>query len=110
VAWSLNPGLHWAETELVLVCALLWASMALGWVVTGGPERWILGVVAATALVGAGPLVEEPAVEFRRLQRTELSRVGEIDHTERINVLYDQHGTQHYADNGGIALSVVAPR
>jgi hypothetical protein len=28
------------------------------------------------------------------LGRTELSRVVEIDRTERINVLYDQHGTQ----------------
>jgi len=37
---------------------------------------------------------EEPAVEFRRLGRTELSRIVEIDRRERINMLYDQHGTQ----------------
>jgi GNAT superfamily N-acetyltransferase len=37
---------------------------------------------------------------FRRLSRTELSRVGEIDRTETINVLYDQHGTQLVARHG----------
>jgi pimeloyl-ACP methyl ester carboxylesterase/GNAT superfamily N-acetyltransferase len=37
---------------------------------------------------------EEPAIEFRSLGRTELSRVVEIDRRESINVLYDQHGTQ----------------
>ena len=44
--------------------------------------------------------VVEPAVEFRRLGRTELSRVVEIDRTERIYVLYDQHGTQLVARHG----------
>ena len=42
----------------------------------------------------------EPAVEFRRLRRTELSRVGEIDRTERIDVLYDQHGVELVARHG----------
>jgi GNAT superfamily N-acetyltransferase len=73
------------------------------------------------------------------LNRDELSRIGEIDRTEQINVLYDQHGTQlvarqgnwtapawdpdgggehsvqarvrevqHYVDNGGVALGVLA--
>ena len=32
--------------------------------------------------------------------RTELSRVAEIDRSERINVLYDQHGTQLAARHG----------
>jgi GNAT superfamily N-acetyltransferase len=32
-------------------------------------------------------------VEFRRLDRNELSRVGEIDRTEHIAVLYSQRGT-----------------
>jgi len=33
-------------------------------------------------------------VEFRRLARTELSRIAEIDRTERIEVIYEQHGTE----------------
>ena len=36
----------------------------------------------------------ESDVEFRILGRTELTRVAEIDRRERIEVLYDQHGTQ----------------
>ena len=36
----------------------------------------------------------EPSVEIRRLERSELARVGEIDRTERIDVLYAQHGTR----------------
>lgn len=42
----------------------------------------------------------EPAVEIRRLDRTEISRVAEIDRTERIDVLYDQQGTQLVARSG----------
>ena len=52
---------------------------------------------------------EEPAVEFRRLGRTELSRVGEIDRTERINVLYEQHGTQLVARHGNWSASAWDP-
>ena len=33
-------------------------------------------------------------VEIRDLARGELSRVGEIDRTERIDVLLEQHGTE----------------
>ena len=33
-------------------------------------------------------------VEIRDLARSELSRVGEIDRTERIDVLFEQHGTE----------------
>ena len=36
----------------------------------------------------------EPPVEIRDLGLNELSRVGEIDRTERINVLFEQHGTE----------------
>ena len=43
---------------------------------------------------------EEPAVEFRRLHPTELSRVGEIDRTEQINVLYEQRGTELVEQRG----------
>jgi len=39
-------------------------------------------------------------IEFRKLGRTELSRVGEIDRREQIDVLYDQHGTQLVARHG----------
>jgi len=52
---------------------------------------------------------EEPAVEFQRLGRTELSRVGEIDRRERINVLYDQHGTQLVARHGNWSASAWDP-
>ena len=50
-----------------------------------------------------------PAVELRRLDRTELSRVGEIDRRERIDVLYDQHGTQLVARHGSWNASAWDP-
>jgi GNAT superfamily N-acetyltransferase len=37
--------------------------------------------------------VDQP-VQVRRLARAELARVGEIDRTERIALLYEQHGTE----------------
>jgi ribosomal protein S18 acetylase RimI-like enzyme len=40
-----------------------------------------------------GGEVETP-VEFRRLARAELSRVAEIDRTERIDLIYEQRGTE----------------
>jgi GNAT superfamily N-acetyltransferase len=43
------------------------------------------------------------------LGRTELSRVGEIDRAERINVLYDQHGTQLVARHGNWSASAWDP-
>src|SRR5262245_55057434 len=72
----------------------------------------------------------EERVEIRRLARTELSLVGEIDRTEHIDLLYEQRGTElverpgdwsasawdahaaeakrhdleHYVDAGGIAF------
>ncbi len=39
-------------------------------------------------------------VEIRDLARSELSRVGEIDRTERIDVLFEQHGTELVARRG----------
>ena len=51
----------------------------------------------------------EPAVEFRRLGRAELSRVDEIDRRERIDVLYDQHGTQLVARRGNWSASAWEP-
>jgi GNAT superfamily N-acetyltransferase len=53
--------------------------------------------------------VQESAVEFRRLTRPELSRVVEIDRSERINVLYDQHGTQLVARHGDWSASAWDP-
>jgi GNAT superfamily N-acetyltransferase len=76
-----------------------------------------------------GGEVETP-IEFKRLARAELSRVAEIDRTERIDLIYEQRGTkleerrgnwsspawdehsveahrhalEHYVDAGGIAL------
>ena len=52
---------------------------------------------------------EKPAVEFRRLGRTELSRIVEIDRRERINVLYDQRGTQLVARHGNWSASAWDP-
>jgi GNAT superfamily N-acetyltransferase len=51
----------------------------------------------------------ESTVEFRRLGRTELSRVVEIDRRERIDVLYDQHGTQLVARHGNWSASAWDP-
>ena len=51
----------------------------------------------------------EPAVEFRRLDRRELSRVAEIDRRERIDLLYDQHGTQLVARHGNWSASAWDP-
>jgi len=33
-------------------------------------------------------------IEFKRLARVELSKVAEIDRTERIDLIYEQHGTE----------------
>ena len=46
------------------------------------------------------PEAVEPAVECRRLSRTELARVCEIDRRERIDVLYDQHGSRLVTRHG----------
>jgi GNAT superfamily N-acetyltransferase len=43
------------------------------------------------------------------LDRTELSRVGEIDRTERIDLLYDQRGTQLVARHGDWSASAWDP-
>jgi GNAT superfamily N-acetyltransferase len=43
------------------------------------------------------------------LGRTDLSRVVEIDRSERINVLYDQHGTQLVARHGNWSASAWDP-
>ena len=51
----------------------------------------------------------ESALEFRRLGRTELSRVAEIDRTERIDVLYDQQGTHLVARHGNWSASAWEP-
>jgi len=54
-------------------------------------------------------VADQPSVEFRRLGQTELSRVAEIDRSERINVLYDQHGTQLIARRGDWSASAWDP-
>jgi GNAT superfamily N-acetyltransferase len=53
--------------------------------------------------------VVEPAVEFRTLSRTELSRVAEIDRRERIDARYDQHGTELVAQQGDWSASAWVP-
>ena len=42
----------------------------------------------------------EAPVEIRDLTRSELSRVGEIDRTEHIDLLFEQHGTELVALRG----------
>ena len=44
-------------------------------------------------------------VEIRDLARSELSRVGEMDRTERIEVLFEQHGTELVARRGSWSAS-----
>ena len=51
----------------------------------------------------------EPTAAFRRLGQTELLRVAEIDRRERIDLLYDQHGTQLVARLGNWAASAWDP-
>jgi GNAT superfamily N-acetyltransferase len=53
--------------------------------------------------------VVEATVEFRGLGRGELWRVVEIDRRERIDVLYDQHGTQLVARHGNWSASAWDP-
>jgi hypothetical protein len=52
------------------------------------PETAMAGRVSACN----GGEVGTP-IEFRRLARVELSRVAEIDRTERIDLIYEQRGT-----------------
>src|SRR4051794_12623093 len=42
----------------------------------------------------------EPPVEIRELAGRDLSRVGEIDRTEHIDVVFEQHGTELVARRG----------
>lgn len=49
------------------------------------------------------PSPMDRAVEVRVLDQAELPRVGEIDRTEHIDVLYDQHGTELVARPGSWA-------
>jgi GNAT superfamily N-acetyltransferase len=51
----------------------------------------------------------KPPVEIRRLARAELSRVAEIDRTERIDVLYEQRGTELVARRGNWQASAWDP-
>jgi GNAT superfamily N-acetyltransferase len=62
------------------------------------PPRW------TRACVWQGRRVEAP-VEIRDLARSELSRIGEIDRTERIDVLFEQHGTELVARRGSWSAS-----
>ena len=51
----------------------------------------------------------EPRVEFRRLARTELRRVVEIDRTERIDLVYLQRGTELVERRGNWSASAWDP-
>jgi GNAT superfamily N-acetyltransferase len=48
-------------------------------------------------------------VEYRDLARSELSRVGEIDRTERIDVLFEQRGTELVGRRGNWSASAWDP-
>ena len=52
--------------------------------------------------------MDEP-VELRRLTRTELSRVDEIDRSEEIDLLYEQRGTELVARHGHWSSSAWDP-
>ncbi len=73
-------------------CAAMAESRFLRW---RGADRTIC---VSFAWHGRG--VEAP-VEIRDLARGELSRVGEIDRTERVDVLFEQHGTELVARRRG---------
>jgi GNAT superfamily N-acetyltransferase len=51
----------------------------------------------------------ETGVELRRLDRSELSRVAEIDRSELIDTLYEQHGTELVARHGSWHASAWDP-
>ena len=51
----------------------------------------------------------EDRVEIRRLARTELSRVGEIDRTEHTDLLYEQRGTELVERPGNWSASAWDP-
>jgi GNAT superfamily N-acetyltransferase len=53
--------------------------------------------------------VVEERVEIRRLARTELSRVGEIDRTEHIDLLYEQRGSELVERPGNWSASAWSP-
>jgi GNAT superfamily N-acetyltransferase len=57
-------------------------------------------VPSASAPRGGTVWAVTTAIEVRRLERSELSRVSEIDRTERIEALYDQQGTRLIARQG----------
>lgn len=65
-------------------------------------------VGAAVAFAWQACGVQVP-VEIRDLARSELSRVGEIDRTERIEVLFEQHGTELVARRGSWSASAWDP-
>jgi GNAT superfamily N-acetyltransferase len=52
------------------------------------------GVLVSVVAIVCEPTPVEPVVTFRAMDSDELSRVAEIDRRERIDVLYEQRGTQ----------------
>ena len=64
--------------------------------------------VCVCACAGDRCAVEE-RVEIRPLARTELSRVGEIDRTEHIDLLYEQRGTELVERPGNWSASAWDP-
>jgi GNAT superfamily N-acetyltransferase len=68
--------------------------------------RVIRAISAPSAWQGCG--VDAP-VEIRDLARSELSRVGEIDRTERIDILFEQHGAELIARRGSWSASAWDP-
>ena len=72
------------------------------------PLEWLLFVGAAVDFAWQACGVRVP-VGIRDLARSELSRIGEIDRTERIEVLFEQHGTELVARRGSWSASAWDP-
>jgi ribosomal protein S18 acetylase RimI-like enzyme len=51
------------------------------------------------------PDVIHRVIEYRRLERDDLARLGDIDRTERIDTLYVQHGARLQAGSGDWSAS-----
>jgi hypothetical protein len=89
-----TPGAHLTASRSHARCAAIAADAAVnrrcGRV--PGLGRGAGYPIEREASVCEGGEVQTP-VEFRRLARAELSRIAEIDRTERIDLIYEQRGT-----------------
>lgn len=54
----------------------------------------VFGDSSARGVEGTGPEQTETGIRYRRLVAADLAQIGDIDRTERIEILYVQRGTQ----------------